>query len=190
MRLSTEGQIKERDARRRHTRGGRALCVYGAWCLVDKQFCLPGQFPTCSLAVTRTTGLEGELFNADWILIKVAVANPPRPDHEIRDVGPAKVAAAFWPSGEIHFLVVRKRGSLGLARFALVLHRDFACPPNHERTMGIRHQILKLARTLDGIEDDLQFRSYSNSHEGRLRDATWRKGRQHSKLLFRNQLVD
>jgi hypothetical protein len=62
--------------------------------------------------------------------------------------------------GEIHFLVVRKRGSLGLVRFALVLHGDFACPPNHERTTEIRHQILKLARTLDGLEDDLQFGSH------------------------------
>jgi hypothetical protein len=125
---------------------------------------------------SRTTCLEGELFNADWILIKVAIANPPRPDHKIRDAGPAQVAAAFWPSGEIHFLVVRERGSLRLVRFALVLHRSFACPPNHERTTGIRHQILKLARTLDGIEDDLQFGSHGNSHEGRLRAATGRKG--------------
>ena len=62
--------------------------------------------------------------------------------------------------GEIHFLVVRKRGSLGLVRFALVLHGDFACPPNHERTTEIRHPILKLARTLDGLEDDLQFGSH------------------------------
>src|SRR5579864_3283718 len=100
-----------------------------------------------------TTPLECELFNEGRILIKVAVANPPRPYHEIRDAGPAQVAAAFWQSGEIHFLVVRKLGSLWLVRLALVLHRDFACPPNHERTPGIRHQILNLARTLDGIED-------------------------------------
>jgi hypothetical protein len=139
---------------------------------------------------SRTTCLEGELFNEGRILIKVAVTNPRRPDHEIRDAGPAHVAAAFWPSGEIHFLVVRKRGSLGLVRLALVLHRDFACPPNHERTTGIRHQILKLARTLDGIEDDLQFGSHGDSHEGRLRAATGRKGPQHPKFLFCNELVD
>ena len=84
-----------------------------------------------------TIPLEGELFHEGRILIKVAVANPPRPDHEIRDAGPAEVAAAFWPSGEIHFLVVRERGSLGLVRFALVLHRDFACPSYDERTTGI-----------------------------------------------------
>ena len=77
---------------------------------------------------------------------------------------------------EIHILVVRKRGSIGLVRLALVLHRDFACPPKHERTPGIRDQILKLARTLDGIEDDLQFGSHGDSHEGRLRAATRRKG--------------
>src|ERR1700693_550032 len=76
---------------------------------------------------SRTICLEGELFNEGRILIKVAVANPPRPDHEIRDAGPAQVAAAFWPSSEIYFLVVRKRDRLGLVRFALVLHRDFAC---------------------------------------------------------------
>jgi hypothetical protein len=132
----------------------------------------------------RTICLEDELFNKGRILIKVAVANPPRPDHEIRDAGPTQVASAFWPSGEIHFLIVRKRGSLGLVRLTLVLHRDFACPPNHERTPGIRHQIQNLARTLDGIEDDLQFRSHGDSHEGRLRDATRRKGPQHSKFLF------
>src|ERR1700687_530865 len=56
--------------------------------------------------------------------------------------------------------------------------------------MGIRHQILKLARTLDGIENELQFGSHGNSHEGRLRAATGRKGPQHSKLLFCNELVD
>src|SRR5260370_5936108 len=104
-----------------------------------------------------TTCLEGELFNEGRILIKVAVANPPRADHEIRDAGPAQVAAAFWPSGEISLLIACQCYSLGLTGLALVLHRDFACPPNHERTTAILHQILKLPRTLDGIEDDLQF---------------------------------
>src|ERR1700687_4515881 len=137
-----------------------------------------------------TTCLEGELFNEGRILIKVAVANPPRADHEIRDAGPAQVAAAFWPSGEISLLIACQCYSLVLTVLTLVLHRDFACPPNHERTTGIRHQILKLARTLDGIEDDLQFGSYGNSHEGRLRAATGRKGPQHSKFLFCDELVD
>jgi hypothetical protein len=41
------------------------------------------------MSFRRTTCLEGELFNEGRILIKVAVANPPRPDHEIRDAGPA-----------------------------------------------------------------------------------------------------
>src|SRR6266496_3635723 len=59
------------------------------------------------ISPTRTTCLEGELFNEGRVLIKVAVAKPPRPDHEIRDAGPAQVAAAFWPSSEIYFLVVR-----------------------------------------------------------------------------------
>lgn len=119
-----------------------------------------------------TTPLEGELFNEGRILIKVAIANPPRPDHEIRDAGPAQVAAAFWPSGEISLLIACQCYSRGLTSLALVLHRDFACPPNHERTTGIRHQILKLARTLDGIEDNLQFRSHRDSYESRLRAAT------------------
>src|SRR5664279_3658753 len=142
------------------------------------------------MSCSRTTWLEGELLNEGRILIKVAVADPLRSDHEIRDAGPAQSAWPVRPSCEIHFLVVRKLGSLGLVRFALILHRDFACPPNHERTTGIRHQILKLARTLDGIEDDLQFGSHGNSHEGRLRAATGRKGPQHSKFLFCNELVD
>jgi hypothetical protein len=47
---------------------------------------------------------------------------PPRPDHEIRDAGPAQSAWPVRPSGEIHFQVARKRGSLGLVRLALVLH--------------------------------------------------------------------
>src|SRR6266446_6995754 len=102
----------------------------------------------------RTSWLERELFNKARILIKVAVTNPPRPDDEMRDARPVQPAWPVRPCGEIHFLVVRKCCSLGLLRLALVLHRDFACPSDHERATGIRHQILKLTRTLDGIEDD------------------------------------
>src|ERR1700682_3624483 len=134
------------------------------------------------MSCSRTICLEGEFFNEGRILAKVDVTNAPRPNHEMRGAGPAQVAAAFWPSGEISLLIACQCYSLGLTGLALVLHRDFACPPNHERTPGIRHQILKLARTLDGIEDDLQFRSHGDSHEGRLRDATRRKGPQHSKF--------
>ena len=102
------------------------------WSTADKH-CAVLRDMSCS----RTICLEGELFNEGRTLIKVAVANPPRPDHEICDAGPAQVAAAFWPSGEIHFLVVRKHGALGLVGFTLVLHRDFARPPYDERTTGI-----------------------------------------------------
>src|ERR1700693_6421516 len=83
---------------------------------------------------SRTICLEGELFNEGRTLIKVAVANPPRPDHEIRDAGPAQMAAAFWPSGEISLLIACQCYSLGLTGLALVLNRDFACPAHHERT--------------------------------------------------------
>lgn len=35
-----------------------------------------------------------------------------------------------------------------------------------------------------------RFRNHGNSHEGLLRAATGRKGSQHSKFLFCNELVD
>jgi hypothetical protein len=62
--------------------------------------------------------------------------------------------------------------------------------PTTNETTVIRHQILKLARILDGIEDDLQFGSHGDSHEGRLRAATGRKGPQHSKFLLCDELAD
>src|SRR5260370_34253840 len=149
------------------------------WSIIGKRWAV-----LRDISRSLTTPLEGELFNEGRILLKVAVANPPRPDHEIRDAGPAQVAAALWPSGEISLSIACQCYSLGSGGLALVLNGDLAGPPNHEGTPGIRHQILKLARTLDGIEDDLQFRSHCDSHEGRLRAATGRKGPQHSKFLF------
>jgi len=116
----------------------------------------------------RTICLERELLDARRILIKVAITNPVGLNYEIRDPRPGQVAPAFRPLGEIGLLIACQRYSPRLTSSAFVLNGDLAFPANDERTSGIQRQIVKLAGSVDGIEDDFKFGGDGNSDKGGL----------------------
>jgi hypothetical protein len=112
---------------------------------------------------------ETEFADQRRVLIEVAVANPRRMYDEGHNAWPTHSRRAVRPHLEIDRLVpfqLRRPEFLGLA---FVLDRLFTRPANHKRTRGPGDEVWIFARTLHGVENDLQFWRDRKPHQGRLR---------------------
>src|SRR5215510_8163608 len=76
------------------------------------------------------------------VLIKVAIANPPWPDHKVNNSRPAQARGSVRPRLEIHFLAALQCCAGEFLSFAFVLHSLLARPANDERASGPRNEVL------------------------------------------------
>jgi hypothetical protein len=133
-----------------------------------------GRAPRCPYgnlrARTRSgASLETEFANKRRVLIEVAVPNPRRLYDEVNDAWPTHSRRAVRPHLEIDCPIPFQLRRLEFLGLAFVLDRLLTRPTDHKRTVWPGDEVWIFARTLHGVENDLQVRRDRKPDQGRLR---------------------